>query len=316
MRRAGLFVLPAALILALAAGAQPKAGKGGTKADREKLLKLDDEIRVAFGKDGGKLPEAKYKLPAADAKSFDWVRVTGLTPLHEQGAKPNCVAQAAVAALEWNWQIRNGTKAKPILSPQPVLDRLQKSGALSYGEVLNQLMLHGTAPITAYPYTGDPGPLREKVKTTYRTVGWGSVGPKGKITPEMIKKALLEHGPLVAAVYTTPLFKKYKGGVFNEHAKAPENDPTGHAVVIIGWDDRLGKGCWHIQNSWGPKWGEGGGMWIEYDCNNIGYYTYWMRAQSSQYNLPADAHKLLGDADPFHRWPSAKDVELAVTGGD
>jgi HEAT repeat protein len=73
----------------------------------------------------------------------------------------------------------------------------------------------------------------------------------------------------------------------------------------VGWDDRRGKGCWHIQNSWGLKWGEGGGAWIEYGSNNIGVGAFWLHAQSIQYNLPANTHKLLGEqAEPFHAWAS------------
>jgi C1A family cysteine protease len=132
------------------------------------------------------------------------------------------------------------------------------------------------------------------------------------LTVGQIKQALLDHGPLVAGVYSTPAFRQYRGGVFAEHfPNIPKDDPTTHAVVIIGWDDRLGKGCWHVQNSWGLKWGEGGGAWIEYGCNNIAYFAYWVRAQSTQYHLPGDAHDVLGGgAVPFRRWPNAKDVKL------
>jgi hypothetical protein len=313
-RAAALTLVLTAAALALApAGAQDKANARPGKAQRAKLLALDDDARSGFGKAVSKaLPEAKRKLPDVTAPAFDWVRVLGLTPVHQQSGKPNCVAQATVAALEWNWQLRNGTKAKPILSPQPVVDRLQKAGALGYAEVLDQLLTHGTAPLDVYPYTGEPPPPRKKVATPYRLVGWGSVGPRGKLTVGQIKQALLDHGPLVAGVYATPAFRQYRGGVFAEHFQnIPKNDPTSHAVVIIGWDDRLGKGCWHVQNSWGLKWGEGGGMWIEYGCNNMAYFAYWVRAQSTQYNLPPDAHEVLGGgAAPFRRWPNAKDVKL------
>jgi cathepsin L len=321
MRRFCARPWPAALALLLATAAlagpgaagQEKSSPAPTKAQRSQLRALDDDLRAAFGKAApGKLPEGKRRLPAATAPAFDWIGVLGLTPVHQQSGKPNCVAQATVAALEWNWQIRNGTKAKPILSPQPILDRLQKRGSLRYVEALDELLLHGTADLAAYPYTGEPRPPRTKVPTPYRAVGWGSVGPRGKTPVERFKQALLEHGPLVVAVYSTPAFRGYKGGVFAEHAQdIPEDNPTNHAVVLLGWDDRRGNGCWHIQNSWGLKWGEGGGMWIEYGCNNIGFYGYWVRAQSTQYHLPADAHELLAaGAAPFRRWPSATEVSL------
>jgi cathepsin L len=309
---------PATLVLLLAsavfslpgAGAQEKPAAKSGKAQRDKLLKLDADLRAAYGKSGNSLPESKRALPDASAPAFDWVPMLGLTPVHQQGGKPNCVAQATIAALEWNWQVRNGTRAKPILSPQPILDRLQKGGALRYTEALDQLLLNGTALLPSYSYTGEPRPVRERVTTPYRLVGYGLAGPRGKSSVGQIKQALLDHGPLVAGVHSTPAFQRYRGRVFAEHfPNIPKDDPTNHAVVLIGWDDRLGKGCWHVQNSWGLKWGEGGGMWIEYGCNNIAYFAYWVRAQSTQYNLPEDAHTLLGDgAKPFHRWPSAKDV--------
>lgn len=292
--------------------------KPTTKAQRAKLLALDTEVRADFAqREASKIPETKRKLPSASATSFDWIRVLGLTPVHHQGGKPNCVAQATVAALEWNWQVRNGTKTKPMLSPQPILDRLQKGARLRYSEALDQLLCYGTAPIANYPYTGDPQTPRESVAVAYRLVGWDLVGKIGKTSVDQIKQALLEHGPLVAGVYSTPAFHRYRGGLFAEHFQTiPISDPTNHAVVIIGWDDRVGKGCWHIQNSWGLKWGEGGGMWIEYGCNNIGHFAYWVCAQSTQYNLPPNAHNLLGDeATSFYRWPSAKDV-AAVTAED
>src|SRR5262245_34500703 len=137
MKQLGVLPRSAAILLLLAvafslpgAGTQEKSAAKSGKAQRDKLLKLDADLRAAFGKTGNTLPESKRALPDASAPAFDWVPVLGLTPVHQQGGKPNCVAQATVAALEWNWQLRNGTRTKPILSPQPILDRLQKGGAL------------------------------------------------------------------------------------------------------------------------------------------------------------------------------------------
>lgn len=36
----------------------------------------------------------------------------------------------------------------------------------------------------------------------------------------------------------------------------------GHAVVIRGYDDR--RSAFHVQNSWGPEWGEHGCFWMPY----------------------------------------------------
>lgn len=186
-----------------------------------------------------------------------------------------------------------------------MLDGLQQSGSLRYVAALDELLLRGTATLASYPYTGDAQPV-PRTPTPYRLVGWGTVGVRGKTTVPEIKRALLEHGPLVAGVHVTPAFRKYKGGVFAEYSQTmTAKDPTNHAVVIIGWDDTRGKGCWHVQNSWGLKWGDGGGMWIEYGSNNVAYFAHWVKALSTRYDLPAGAHESLGGrAAPFPRLAS------------
>jgi cathepsin L len=194
-----------------------------------------------------------------------------------------------------------------------VIDRLQLPGALPHEGVLEDLLEHGTSDLGEYGYTGVPGKVRPKARMQYRLIAWGSLGPRGKISVSRIKQTILEYGPVVTGVFATPAFEKYRGGVFAEHFRVSPERPTNHAIVIVGWDDKKGKGgCWHIQNSWGLKWGEGGGgMWIEYGCNNVGYHVRWMRAQSLQYHMPKDAHTLVdAKASPFYRWPSAIAVPL------
>lgn len=38
----------------------------------------------------------------------------------------------------------------------------------------------------------------------------------------------------------------------------------GHAMAVIGYDDRLAGGAFQIMNSWGPEWGENGIAWVKY----------------------------------------------------
>ncbi len=263
------------------------------------LVALDTTLRARFDQQNpDSLPERKRKkLAEAGADRFDWVQVYGGKVIHFQGIKPNCTTHAVVAALEWNWQIRNGI-LPPALSPQPIIDRTQKR-EFTAKDVLDEVLLHGTTTLADYPYTGEPQQLRNK-PMPYRIIGWGAISMNENPSVKSVKEALLEHGPLVTSVYSSPAFKAYRGGVFAEHLKVTGDKPTNHAVVIIGWDDRLGRGCWHIQNSWSLQWGEGGGMWIEYGCNNIGRYTCWLRCQPLHYDLPPDAHTMVRDgADPF-----------------
>ncbi len=90
-----------------------------------------------------------------------------------------------------------------------------------------------------------------------------------------IKAAIKDFGAVSCAVTVTYYFQAYSSGVFNYDSSSPTN----HAVVLVGWDDELGSnGAWRLKNSWGKGWGEGGMMWIEYGCSNVGsggnYLTY------------------------------------------
>lgn len=91
-------------------------------------------------------------------------------------------------------------------------------------------------------------------------------------TVEQLKTALIEHGPLAAAVYYDDKLEKYKGGVFI----GKKAEWINHAVLIVGWDDE--KEAWLIKNSWGEEWGEKGFGWIKYGGNNIGLFAAWIEA--------------------------------------
>jgi C1A family cysteine protease len=280
------------------------------------LYYADATLRAVFARDNPKgLPEAL--LSDVTAPTFDWsTRVVSRPRILNQQKHPNCWAFATVSAFEWNWAIRNGGPA-PELSIQPILDHTQEGGTdegSNPSVALKALVERGTCPDTAYPYTGKPGTLREDVPLNYRTIAWGSVTPRPGIPPETdIKQALLDHGPVVVSVWTTEPFTQYKKGeIFKEHHKRPaDGRQTNHELVIVGWDDTKGKGCWKVQNSWGENWGEGGFMWIEYGCNNVGMEAYWVRPQSVHYRLPENAHQLVpGKMTPFPGWPLAVGMPL------
>jgi hypothetical protein len=275
---------------------------------------LDADLRAALtSQDAKLLPESRRKLPAATAPAFDWSTKVTMPHWLAQAKTPCCWAFAAVTALEWNWAVRNGGPA-PALAIQPILDRTQKRGSAPPQLALEELLTHGTCSPKDYPHTGRPGKVR-LVKMTHRAIAWGEVAPSATPTVAQIKQALLDQGPLVSSVYTTPQFDAYRGGVFDEHYRVPKDGPqSNHTVVILGWNDRLGRrGCWKVQNSWGPWWGMAGFMWIEYGSNNIGVQASWVRPQAVHYDLPEDAHvQITGSADLFPRWPQARKVALPV----
>jgi hypothetical protein len=132
-----------------------------------------------------------------------------------------------------------------------------------------------------YPYTASDGSCQQNLPRPYQASTWGYVG---SASIAALKAALVEYGPLTVAVYVTPLFQAYIGGVFDESASGDVN----HGVTLVGWDD--GDGAWIIKNSWGVGWGENGYMRIKYGSNSIGYAAAWVKPKPT--SIP---HWFIGD---------------------
>jgi hypothetical protein len=264
------------------------------------LLRLDAAIRRQFAaRYPGVLPQSKIRRGRPTDRAFDWCDAVPGMNVHRQGSYGTCWVHGPIEALEWSWRIRNGTTH--IFSAQPILDRTQKTGGGGVDLVLSELLRHGTALATDYPYTGEPDAFRPDIPTRYRPIAWGHVGARGVVPPVgALKQALIKYGPLAASVWVDREFRRYKSGVY-QGAAGVKPGRSNHVVLITGWDD--GRGAWRVQNSWGRKWGEGGYMWIRYGANNIGLNAAWLVAQSTYYPFPADARAALGSgADRFPRW--------------
>jgi len=274
------------------------------------LFKLDEKARAAFEKQfPNVLPESIRKLPKVTAPKFDWSKFKVTGPVYTQGKTPYCWAFAVIEAFECNWRIRN--KGNPILAVQPIIDHTKVNGGAPTSLAMKDLLLRGTAPLVKYPYVGKPTPGK-KTPTNYRAVAYGHVarGP-GLPSTDALKEALLRHGPLVVGIYaSSDSFKRYKSGLYAAFDKPKAGEQSiNHAVLIVGWDDKLG--AWKIKNSWNTTWGEGGYMRIKYGSNNVGMNAMWIRAQSTFYHLPEEAHTLIDpEAIPFYRWPAAKKVKV------
>ncbi len=315
-RIAASFVLAAALLLP--ATKSEAAAANGTAAPQiadgrvaqvnalaDTLIKLDDDARNEFDRlHPGVLPDLKLQLPPAGAAEFDWCNLNKVSEARRQ-LSGDCWANATTEALECNYLIRNNRRVS--LSSQPLLDYL-KLGAFADKEMADKsarasdfFLKIGTATLASYPYTGEPANPRN-VALPYRAVAWGYVQRDDKHpTDAQLKSALLRHGPLVVDVRTTPKFKAYKGGLYEETITADMKDKTGwHAVLLVGWDDTRGnKGAWKIKNTWGTTWGVQGFMWIGRGCNELGRNAVWLRAASTYYSPGNAFTSLATDARPL-----------------
>ncbi len=230
--------------------------------------------------------------PAPDGKanppeSWDWRARGGVTAIRDQGGCGSCWAFSTLGVVESAIKIRDGVEVD--LSEQHLLSCNTAdwgcSGAVwGYAWLINKpdaCGLVGAVLEADYPYTGARTECACAAPRTYRIQDYSYVNGLQPTVPE-IKQALMEHGPLGCSLYTNSAFSAYSGGVFNANDN-PSVFALDHAIVIVGWDDRLGAhGAWIIKNSWGTDWGENGFGNIEYGCNLIGYAANYVIYEGSQ----------------------------------
>ena len=206
---------------------------------------------------------------------FDWRDQGAVTEVKDQGSCGSCWAFATVAPLESAIRINEGRIVD--LSEQWLVScntngygcnggwwahdyhEWKKGACGGFGAVLEE----------DFSYEAIKKPCNGHYEHPYILNNWAFIGSESAIPDtSKIKQAILDYGPVSAAVRTTDSWRYYTGGVFNDHSPGSIN----HAVTIVGWDDDLGSnGCWIIKNSWSRDWGENGFMYIEYGCSSIGY---------------------------------------------
>ena len=99
--------------------------------------------------------------------------------------------------------------------------------------------------------------------TNYRYVG----GYFGNCSEVAMMRELVSSGPLAVGITVPASFESYTSGVYVEDAAegagAAESayapfEPTGHAVLVVGYGEEDGEKYWRVKNSWGRHFGETG----------------------------------------------------------
>lgn len=209
-------------------------------------------------------------LPSA----LNWCDLDGCTPVRDQGACGSCWAFGTVGPLESAILLQDGLSKD--LSEQYLVscntDGWGCSGgwwAHDYHEWKYPAGEPGPGAVyeADFVYTATDAPC-DGPYTHHETIAdWVFIGSESSVpATDAIKQAILDHGPVSAAVCVNNDFQSYDGGVFSQ--RRPCNS-INHAIVLVGWDDA--DGAWILRNSWGPNWGEDGYMRIAYGTNKVGY---------------------------------------------
>lgn len=237
-------------------------------------------------------PQEEDNLPIGymadpNAHAFNWRDKKKVTPIRHQQTCGSCWAFTTLAILEASYKIQ--TNKEYDFSEQQLLDCAvdnagRRAGSCNggwYGAAFESLQRYGAVFENVFPYKNRNGYCTGFSPSNYKVATWSYILPNaGTPHPIDIKKALVRYGPIATACKVTPAFQAYTGGVFDEHARLLNPSDVNHAVVIEGWDDTKGRGAWLLRNSWGKNWGENGYMWIEYQCNGIGFAAAWAVAQT------------------------------------
>jgi C1A family cysteine protease len=209
-------------------------------------------------------------LPSA----YNWCSQGVCTPVRDQGNCGSCWAFGTVGSLESAILIQNSV-SRDLAEQYLVSCNMDGWGcdggwwAHDYHEWKYPPSEPGPGAVyeADFPYTATDAPCNGPYTHHETIADWVYIAGENSVpSTDAIKQAILDHGPVSAAVCVNSAFQSYTGGVFNPFWPCFS---INHAIVLVGWDDSLG--AWRLRNSWGLEWGEDGYMWIAYGKSYVGY---------------------------------------------
>ena len=213
-------------------------------------------------------------LPAA----FNWRDLGKTTSIKNQGSCGSCWAFATMGCYEGMIKVQFGdyfnTLAHPDLSEQWLVDCHPQWSCSGGWEAFDLIISnHGAVTEGCYPYVA----MNQTCRSSNCSYYYPDIEDYYYVANNVadIKNAIYTNGPVFTTVKAgINSFFQYPAG-----GEVYTNDYSGssvdHAVVLCGWDDNKGQnGAWLLKNSWGTGWGYSGYMWIAYNANNVGKYTY------------------------------------------
>lgn len=141
----------------------------------------------------------------------------------------------------------------------------------------------GAVPYDAFPYTDQdcsrvPDRNLMNSATRYRMAGFNRLSAGDRtdaINLRAIKENLAQGAPVVIGMMVGQSFMQ---NMLGKDVWIPEQGDRsmmgfgGHAMCVVGYDDRKYGGSFLIMNSWGPEWGNNGFAWVRY-----GDFNYYVR---------------------------------------
>jgi hypothetical protein len=242
---------------------------------------LDEEQYESLPQKAPQLSRAYTALPSS-------VSLKNYAPIPgHQGKYSSCTAWAAAYAARTIAESialnRTNKKliANSVFSPAFVYKSISKDPACKTGVRISdalELMRNVGAPkMTAAERVKDfleinPSLYINEKKYTidsYATLYTRKTDPNTDSRAYIVKKCLSERKPVIIVIICPPSFKSIKKKDVWSPTEKPDPSIGGHALCVVGYDDKKYGGAFEIQNSWGAGWGNEGYCWIPYKTFNL-----------------------------------------------
>ena len=212
------------------------------------------------------LPEAISLLKFAPARG-------------NQGQQGSCVAWSSAYAARTVLEAAS-TKTDP--------NQIRFSPSFMYNQIglddcqgsyiqraMEQMSGQGALPLDQFPYsdqdcTTQPNSSQKQQASQYKIHGFTRLtngDNVNAINVRAVKEHLAKDAPVVIGMMVGQSFMQDMMG--RELWQPQDMDASqvgmgGHAMCVIGYDDRKFGGAFQIMNSWGPEWGKNGIGWVRY----------------------------------------------------
>lgn len=179
----------------------------------------------------------------------------------------------------------------------------EQGDGMSYSEVIEYIEQYGLALEEDIPYrdynVNEYNSIRnaKRTKTIDEYVIFSSPNEENDkyYWMDIIKKHITKYGGIIANInFHENLYDEKNNSFYNNGSSNESSEEnTGHAIVIVGWDDNYSKekfinepnnnGAFIAYNSWSSDWGDNGYFYISYEDIDIFEYLYGIISTKQYY---------------------------------
>lgn len=198
-----------------------------------------------------------------------------VSPIKDQGGCGDCFAFSSATVLEY-W-LNKVSDDSTSLSPQFLMDCTSGRGRPNVGcdgGLMEYVFEFGKSHPIAYQQEDQYKERQTKCPITMKLSHLKVNGYRVLMraddanAEDQIESLLHNYGPVAIGIDSTSMaMANYRHGVFKAKHCGKDID---HAVTIIGYTED----AWIIKNSWGPRWGRNGYLYLERGKNACGVAEY------------------------------------------